>query len=567
MAANDRNTWNFAARGIKSFHQDERGMITWAFMVIVLFLLVLSGFVYNAGNTINRKIETQNAADAAAYTGTLWTARYMNSITATNHLIGELNGLYIVHHSLGGKWLDENSRSTTGNNTIEVQVTNVVMQVAHSLAGGAAIPTISAQYDKLQENPSADINSTIYEAKLKLKKGMAIAYGVHAAAILLRPIPFGIGPALEMAIQAACLVTETAIWKEYLVLDGVEMIAYALKTPKKALPGIITVIHGVQKAYRLGAPVMAVKSASDVAQKQHVSGAIYGDLPDGMPRSFSDVFNQVSKFAPTLPIEQETTTYEERSQLMRGTYPWVTYWRTGITKFLRHIVLGAPISGAGDYYMKWTNRYSIQTCVWMRRDPSRSNYVNQLTVVNYGQYGFGGGNGEKGKGVHLFVMVGLNGTPRGVEKSREPWNDWSSKGKATAELEKLFCHVSFAHGSPPKVLPKAFFRQENPQGIVCFAQSMLYNANPQQRPESPKGGGSPQAKVGWDTLAWIDNACEYPMDDYVESPPRIKLNWQAKLSPVTPAKIVRVMPAAALTDAQVRKVAIDFRESLFLSNQ
>ena len=47
-------------------HADEDGMIALVTLFVILFFLVLAGLVANAGNTVNRKIETQNAADASA---------------------------------------------------------------------------------------------------------------------------------------------------------------------------------------------------------------------------------------------------------------------------------------------------------------------------------------------------------------------------------------------------------------------------------------------------------------------------------------------------------------------
>ena len=59
------------------------------------------------------------------------------------------------------------------------------------------------------------------------------------------------------------------------------------------------------------------------------------------------------------------------------------------------------------------------------------------------------------------------------------------------------------------------------------------------------------------------------MDDRLESSPsepQIKLNWQAKLTPVTPQKLVRVIPAAILVDSNVRSILADTREALILTS-
>lgn len=563
---------------LRAVHEDESGMVTWAFLVAILFFMLLGGFVYNAGNTINRKIETQNAADAAAYSGSLWVARGMNAVTATNHLVGELNALYVLHHALGGKWLDENRRSTTGNNTAAIQAANIGLETGYRLLSvSRPFKPVEMHFNKLKENPSADVNSMIYEAKLQLKIEMAVAYGVHFAGYLLYEAgekllgtPLAAAGAAMMAsgtlMQLGAIAFGTAVWKEYLILDGIEMLAHTLKVPKKLVPTAITTIHHIyQPAARLGVPVLSFQAAGEIAKEHGLEGAIYGDLPDSMPGSLSDVLNQVSKFVPTLPIERETTRNEQRSQLIRATYPWVAHWRTPITRFLRDPILGCPLSGAGGKYMKWTNRYARQSCVWLRVAKGK-NYRAQLTIQNHGD-ATQRGNGERGKDIKLYVVIGLNQTADGIAKSRESWNQWSQSSAATNEIERRFCHVAFAKNKPPIVMARRFFRQENPRGMVAFAQSMVYNGNDQQQPADSGGAGSAQPRVGWDTLNWTTGAIEYQTDRYVDSPPRVKLNWQAKLTPVTPAKVLRVIPAAALTDEDVRAIALNMREGLFLSNQ
>jgi hypothetical protein len=56
---------------------------------------------------------------------------------------------------------------------------------------------------------------------------------------------------------------------------------------------------------------------------------------------------------------------------------------------------------------------------------------------------------------------------------------------------------------------------------------MLYNANP-QRPHSDRRF---QPTIGWDTLNWSSPVPEY--GEEVGEAPRIRLNWRAKLVPVT----------------------------------
>ena len=69
------------------------GKITIVTIFAILGLIVMAGFVGNAGHVVTTKIYTQNAADAIAFSSAQWMARGMNAVTATNHLIGEATGL------------------------------------------------------------------------------------------------------------------------------------------------------------------------------------------------------------------------------------------------------------------------------------------------------------------------------------------------------------------------------------------------------------------------------------------------------------------------------------------
>jgi hypothetical protein len=287
-------------------------------------------------------------------------------------------------------------------------------------------------------------------------------------------------------------------------------------------------------------PRCAKHAAEKIAQEHNVNGHVVGHVPTGV--SIGDLLG----IMPALPVEKEVTNREDRSQLIRATHPWVHYWRTPINEFLGSLA-GAPISESPKYYSKYTSLYTLQACEWLRF-PAGRNYRKHLTIRNY-RSTFTRGSGEKGHDLKLFVVKGLNGR----EKSRERWAMGSN-----SEVEKLFVHMGLAHEpEPPKISVSAIFPQTNPKGFLCLAQSMIYNANKQQRPAPYRGPGRPQPEVGWDTLNWTAGAPEYKSirrrEDAGEIP-RIKLNWQAKLTPVTPEKVGAAL-ALTILDADVRDIA------------
>src|SRR6187431_970166 len=78
------------------------GKITIVTIFAILGLVVMAGYIGNAGHVVTTKITTQNAADSIAFSSAQWMARGMNAVTATNHLLGEATGLVVVIEGLGG---------------------------------------------------------------------------------------------------------------------------------------------------------------------------------------------------------------------------------------------------------------------------------------------------------------------------------------------------------------------------------------------------------------------------------------------------------------------------------
>jgi len=99
-------------------------------------------------------------------------------------------------------------------------------------------------------------------------------------------------------------------------------------------------------------------------------------------------------------------------------------------------------------------------------------------------------------------------------------------------------------------------------GMTTFAQAIFYNSNEQQ-PLARGAKSSTQAKLGWDTLNWdpavtvpewgappaISNTAKWPWDIFksdraLAQRAAVRLNWQAKLMPVTRSRLQQAIPAA-----------------------
>jgi hypothetical protein len=71
-------------------HRDERGSMSIVSVFAVLFLLMLLGMVMNVGRHVDGKLQMQNSADSAAYSGGVVLARGMNTLASTNNLLCEV---------------------------------------------------------------------------------------------------------------------------------------------------------------------------------------------------------------------------------------------------------------------------------------------------------------------------------------------------------------------------------------------------------------------------------------------------------------------------------------------
>jgi len=200
------------------------------------------------------------------------------------------------------------------------------------------------------------------------------------------------------------------------------------------------------------------------------------------------------------------------SQLVRATYPWVNYHRRAIIDFTQWMLF----SKFHKHYRNWTTAITLYRC-----------------QQHYGK-----------SDTRLFVFAGLEGG----RKASAPWTD------NAAEAERSFCLVAFARQSPPMRWTPRFQPSTNPGGTVTFSQSMVYNANP--RHTSPDDTHY-QPVTGWDTLNWDQEggnashaaAIEWPYFKKMHCP-RIKLNWQSKLVPVS------------LLDKAIPEADSEFREVL-----
>jgi hypothetical protein len=214
------------------------GKIALVTLVAMLGLVVLAGFVGNAGQVVSSKVASQNAADSVAFSSAQWMARGMNSITATNHLLGEVTGLVVAVEALGGPEMDEGmeyySPQFQALDTINRQLKNYAP--ANGGYGASALgqiekPLINALVDQMapesEEDKKAKAFATIYDSQLQLKLDLSKWLLVKTIANLgfYVPPPWGFATAIAAyAVHIAADVQLAFIAKEWFVIKGIEVL-------------------------------------------------------------------------------------------------------------------------------------------------------------------------------------------------------------------------------------------------------------------------------------------------------------------------------------------------------
>jgi hypothetical protein len=465
------------------------------------------------------------------------------------------------------------------------QIVEVLLEQTHTLAETATdgMPEFLRPNDLSFEAISkpVQVGAAIGSARVRLKQIMTAAYVVHAMGGVLwqfNKVPVLGEPCMVigLAISGVATAVEWKVYQECVVLDVLECVATALVIPKYAVVGCIL---GLQQYARLvvqHTPLAATAAATQVGTTDGATASLFPAagtpvldpflLGPGFALPWTDPKPSLRlpvqqepalllEISPLVPLNGASTRWWDtapykpsnmameyaymglrapvQSQLVRATSPWVQYWRVPIYVFGD---LALTLSAFTQFYEFWSNEF---------------------TQVLAGRL--------KLLGVNLYVMTDLdqiNG-----QKGQEPWTHDSQRA------DQLFSVVGFGYRAPAPVMASFAYRQSNPDGIVAYAQAMIYNANPQVAPtgqDVPDGipilnplagltgqaligqvtailGAHPpaqyQPQVGWDTLNWGSQVYEHPgpaLGPFGLPPvvplPTISLGWQAKLVPTTRLK-------------------------------
>jgi len=586
-------------------HASQDGMLSMITPVAVLFFSVLVVLAGNTGRTVKQKIQVQNAADAAALTQASVAARGMNAVTLTNHMLGELTAILVMHQALGGPELDEFLANGSDGEVSDLSKTfnsalDTAVDLGNNTPGGNPFKSLDSRtLDELKKDGGSGDSkgkhlawATIFDARLTLKFYMLVAAAARIVADVSIYIPY-IGSIIYWSLHIAITVVVGKILQEVKALDALEELAKLFSRVKRATrieAELLPFMAGYAEKVVGQFPIIGARVAEETAKRNGVSLFLFkskldlplekepepkarstqsGSEPDGGNASgpvapVGDVADEARdagkaradaiKEFPDQPMRDQPVSnpiprppgddgygpgdnisrknlphlqkkdWDEvyRSQWMRATYPYVRAWRKPIREAFNSWLV---ISSASKWYSRWTNRYS----------------ASKVYEFRTGKYGLETDN----KPLAMYMLKEAYQKGKGRET-------WTTDG---AEAEKLFTTLAIVHRKPFTPFFNLEFRGASPDGVAAYSQAIFYNGN-RQNPGTWRAGNAFQPDIGWDTLNWQGSssaakAYEFRHGDdagtsfnplinlpfitftKAKEHPRVKLNWQAKLTPVT----------------------------------
>ncbi len=488
---------------MRNVHSDERGSFTTSQLATTLFLMIATVCAMNTFAEQRDRVQQQRKADAVAESLGNWKARNLNALVAHQHLMGELLGLVITHHAIGGELLDNQSAADTDNE-------DRALKLAYQAAQGCKTGTPA--YSSVSRPVLAD--EALLKAHVKLKKLLAFVYGVKAVATAMQAYPptAAAGAALEQAAH----VLELAILAEWNSLESIRQAALAL-TPfkqailKRTLPAAKKQLDKMVADYGITQQQLADELAMRMEIRIHIleTDRRLPVVEDPLARLTQPPTNwkrPIDCDCPSPPTDNMRHQIAKVTQLSRATFPWVIYNRQPVMAAMTPLT---PLTQLADLYFDHTNGVSKRLLDELQRD-------GQLALYTLDDY-------------------------QGPDKAYEPWMNAEGASAADKTLG-----ITVVIGSPTRKPIGDFFLPRNSIKFTFrYASAFVWSRHPPIQPAHridlycKRIVPSMQAKTGWDTLNWAPNVVvsELVGIGRPHTFPAIEPAWTSRLNPTSPARL------------------------------
>jgi hypothetical protein len=484
---------------VSHLHADESGFMSITHLVCVMFFALLSVWLLNIGKQTTDAPNRQGAADAAAAGAALWVEHGLNELTALNHAMGEAASFVALHEALVGPLPPRGSPEDL------VADARLAAAVAYRTSQYLPCPAYKTVGQPIR------VRGAIGRAKRRLKERLADLYfEIPSTRIGENGESNGGGiedPGPELKLE------QEFLWLTQLEVKTLALSAEVTNLERVRLPRL----DRQARTLVIDTPQVAAAAAESLAARYNLQGGVVPfELPvqrDPLARSGGGSRVSSALYADWSPLKSEPVTLSAddrvaHTQLARAAWPWLVYHRVPIRDNLRRKV---PLSDAAKFLNGELRPALIGTC---RRLQQRD--------------------------VALYML--RESTPLG--KGHERW------GTKPVHADRVFAVVGWATSEPGLLEGEpAVFRNSHPQGRLSLAQALAYSALPQEPNRS--GLGSRQPRVGWDTLAWNNRAGNEPHEVSRRPPenppfPKIAVNWQSTLVPVSPQGLRKTREAGSL---------------------
>jgi hypothetical protein len=544
-------------------HRSQEGLFTILQCLAVCFFAGLAMLVLHVGSVVDDKLGAQHAADASARAAAVWLSRGLNGISTVNHITAEVVAMLAVHEAVAGRRPGavaplQVSKNSDSDEPTPDEVLTAAWEALVRLDAPTAhtVPLTPDQQEAWQRNverfaPFAyDVvgqpiraEATVLKAQICLKNDLERIYNEKREAFSK--------PDINSESAESLHNQEQAVLTEYLVLTDLANRAAALIPQVRHLKRVtLPLLQQTARDIVEQTPLQAQVAAQRVAARNG-AGAVRFAKPPVLPVMLDPLASandlapiQDDWYGPRLTREYyEVPSDMERaddmrkqvikiSQLGRATFPWVNYHRQPMVEYLKQ---HCPISEAHEIYLDETIGAAIRLCDVLQRTGKVVPYV----LGNVATPDENPTPANKDQTPHDLG-------PAFPDKGYERWTD------EPADADRLFavlCIVEWPETSLPAPafldalghLPKRF----------AYAQALVYNANPQQR--NPRRIDlrikrivpDRQPATGWDTLQWQERKGKMPFEMIAKGTyeplrsehPRIHVNWQAKLVPVSQSQL------------------------------
>ncbi|MDB2686148.1 hypothetical protein N9Y42_02960 [Mariniblastus sp.] len=490
--------------------------------VIIMWIVLMISFIYNADRSTQPRTSTQVAADAAAASVGDLAADKMKDLVGLNHTIGEVCSFVIVHEAWGGPGLDEGEKADTAEFDNKLKLAHTAYGVAAQAARRQMMDTAFAT---VTEEVVASEESTEFETKTRLKELLTWAYGTKTVGYALVATKYPPFVAAGEAMHAAAHLFELKIYQEYQTANAIHVVAERLVPLKQLLrdtylPALKKEADQIVKQF----PDQAIDLAKTIVsthdpKSRYVVGVIGAEGKPVLPveidplakaQTMPDLEQLVADGSLRSMPELETTAItrdqiNKVTQLARTTFPWVVYHREPLLKGMKILM---TLAQTHKHYKHYTEKYA-------------KDITSQLQL-------------ENDMGLYVIKQHSIN-------KGYQTWTEDPDLA------DELFSFVVVVHQDAPEVIGTPIvFSKHNTEGIFSCSQVTLYNGNLQKRNKAhidlttKRIRPNLQPVVGYDTLGWTEPQNELiAKTDAGGAPvprqPKYELSWQSKLEPMSNA--------------------------------